>query len=142
MSTVSAAPARSAGYRRGASSSSISAENLPPRTLARAGREVRDLIKNPPEGIKLVVDNDTGMPSNLGEIVVRGYSVLDCLMLSLLVCQRRQTAIVSCLKLLLSKNSPKRSVAPQASSVPWFMEGKPDRRNRNGIILDELITYQ
>jgi hypothetical protein len=34
------------------------------------GREVRDLIKNPPEGIRLVVDNETGMPASLGEVVV------------------------------------------------------------------------
>jgi len=30
---------------------------------------VRDLIKNPPEGVSLVVDNETGLPANLGEIV-------------------------------------------------------------------------
>lgn len=79
MSTPVTGPARSSLYRQysrgssgGASSSSI--ENLPPRTLSRVSREVRDLIKSPPEGIRLVVDNDTGLPANLGEIVV---SVVD-----------------------------------------------------------------
>ena len=41
-----------------------SSENLPPRTLARVSREVRDLHKNPPEGVRLV-DQQT-----LGEVVV------------------------------------------------------------------------
>lgn len=58
----------SRGSSGGASSSSI--ENLPPRTLSRVAREVRDLIKSPPEGIRLVLDNETGLPANLGEIVV------------------------------------------------------------------------
>ena len=58
-------------YSRGSNGgSSSSIENLPPRTLARVAREVRDLIKSPPEGIQLVVDNETGLPANLGEIVV------------------------------------------------------------------------
>lgn len=57
-------------YSRSSSTGSInSVENLPPRTLARVGREVRDLIKCPPEGINLVVDQETGLPSSLGEIV-------------------------------------------------------------------------
>ncbi|KAG7346560.1 ubiquitin-conjugating enzyme [Nitzschia inconspicua] len=51
------------------SSSSSSIENLPPRTLSRVTKEVRELIKNPPEGIRLVVDHETGLPSSLGEIV-------------------------------------------------------------------------
>lgn len=42
-----------------------STENLPPRTLARVSREVRDLHKNPPEGVRLI-DQQT-----LGEVVVR-----------------------------------------------------------------------
>jgi hypothetical protein len=74
MSSSTAATARASLYRqysRGSSgSSSSSIENLPPRTLARVGREVRDLIKNPPEGIRLVVDDETGMPASLGEVVV------------------------------------------------------------------------
>jgi len=37
--------------------------------LARVAREVRDLIQNPPEGVRLVVDDDTGLPANLGEVV-------------------------------------------------------------------------
>ena len=46
-------------------------ENLPPRTLARVARDVRDLVKNPPEGVRLVVDEESGMPGSLAEIVVR-----------------------------------------------------------------------
>lgn len=49
---------------------SSSSENLPPKTLARVGREIRDLHKGPPEGIHLVVDSDTGLPNNLGEVLV------------------------------------------------------------------------
>jgi hypothetical protein len=56
------------------SSSSSSIENLPPRTLSRVSKEVRELIKNPPEGIRLVVDHETGLPSSLGEIVVSKIS--------------------------------------------------------------------
>jgi hypothetical protein len=57
-------------YTRAGSSSSAT-ENLPPRTLARVAREVRDLHKNPPENVRLVVDPATGMPNNLGELMVR-----------------------------------------------------------------------
>lgn len=52
------------------SSSGSSSENLPPRTLARVAREIRDLHKNPPEGVRLVVDGASGVPSSLGEVVV------------------------------------------------------------------------
>lgn len=52
-------------------SSAMASENLPPRTLARLAREVRDLQKNPPEGIQLAVDSDTGVPEKLSEITVR-----------------------------------------------------------------------
>lgn len=75
MASSTAGVARGTLYRQysrgsnGGSSSSI--ENLPPRSISRVAREVRDLIKNSPEGVKLVVDNETGMPSNLGEVVVR-----------------------------------------------------------------------
>lgn len=62
-------------HRSNSSSSSI--ENLPPRTLARVSKEVRELIKNPPEGVRLVVDIETGLPASLGEIVVRSFSVID-----------------------------------------------------------------
>jgi hypothetical protein len=48
-------------------------ENLPPRTLARVARDVRDLVKSPPEGVRLVVDEETGMPGSLAEIVVRYF---------------------------------------------------------------------
>jgi hypothetical protein len=83
-STMSSSPssgvARSSLYRpyhrsNSTSSSSSSLENLPPRTLSRVTREVRELIKNPPEGIRLVVDNETGLPSSLGEIVVSRNSI-------------------------------------------------------------------
>jgi hypothetical protein len=53
-----------------AAASARSCENLPPRTLARLAREVRDLYTNPPEGLRLVVDNDSGLPGNLGELTV------------------------------------------------------------------------
>lgn len=57
-------------YSRSNSTGSISSiENLPPRTLARVAKEVRDLMKSPPDGISLVVDSETGLPSSLGEIV-------------------------------------------------------------------------
>jgi hypothetical protein len=72
MASSTAGPARASLYRqysRG-SAGGGSIENLPPRTLARVAREVRDLIQSPPEGIRLVVDEDTGLPSNLGEVVV------------------------------------------------------------------------
>ena len=75
MSTATPGPARASLFRqysRGSSGgvSSASIENLPPRTLSRVSKEVRDLIKSPPEGIRLVVDTETGLPTNLGEIVV------------------------------------------------------------------------
>ena len=53
--------------------SGTSSENLPPRILARVAREIRDLHKNPPEGVRLVVDPDTGCPDNLGEIMVSDF---------------------------------------------------------------------
>eukprot|EP00566_Odontella_aurita_P017172 CAMPEP_0113545830 /NCGR_PEP_ID=MMETSP0015_2-20120614/11475_1 /TAXON_ID=2838 /ORGANISM="Odontella" /LENGTH=270 /DNA_ID=CAMNT_0000446231 /DNA_START=285 /DNA_END=1097 /DNA_ORIENTATION=+ /assembly_acc=CAM_ASM_000160 len=49
-------------------SGSGSAENLPPRTLSRVAREVRSLLKDPPEGVKLVVDPETGTPASLAEL--------------------------------------------------------------------------
>lgn len=51
-------------------SNTVSTENLPPRTLARVSREVRDMIKTVPEGTKLIVDSETGLPQNLGELMV------------------------------------------------------------------------
>jgi len=36
--------------------------------MARVAREVRDLIKEAPEGTKLVVDSESGLPASLGEI--------------------------------------------------------------------------
>jgi len=46
----------------------MSSENLHPRTLTRVAREVRNLHKNPPEGIQLVVDSETGVPASLAEV--------------------------------------------------------------------------
>ena len=69
-------------YSRSSSTGSISSvENLPPRTIARVAKEVRDLMKAPPGGITLVVDPETGMPSSLGEIVVSSCSRLQRLSL-------------------------------------------------------------
>ena len=51
-------------------STNSNSENLPPRTLARVAREVRNLQKSPPEGISLVVDPETGCAESLGEIFV------------------------------------------------------------------------
>lgn len=44
---------------------------LSQRTRARLQREVISLIKKPPEGIVLVVDSETGLPSNLSELVAQ-----------------------------------------------------------------------
>jgi hypothetical protein len=76
MASSTAGAARGSSYRqysRGSSSSSI--ENLPPRTLARVAREVRDLHKSPPEGVRLVVDSETGVPSSLGEVLVSSMTL-------------------------------------------------------------------
>ena len=63
-------------YSRQSSTGSISSvEHLPPRTIARVSKEVRDLIKTPPGGISLVVDPETGMPSSLGEVVVSLFHI-------------------------------------------------------------------
>ena len=63
-------------YSRSTSTGSISSvENLPPRTIARVSKEVRDLVKSPPGGISLVVDPETGMPSSLGEVVVSFFNL-------------------------------------------------------------------
>ena len=52
------------------SSAARSSENLPPRTLARVAREVKSLLSNPPDGIKLVTDPETGMPTSLDSLMV------------------------------------------------------------------------
>lgn len=81
MASSSTGVARGSSYlpysRTNSGSSSSSLENLPPRTLSRVAKEVRDLVKNPPEGIRLVVDGETGLPSSLGEIVVRGFYLVE-----------------------------------------------------------------
>ena len=67
-------------YDRSTSSSSSSigssSENLPPKALSRVAREVRDLIKKPEEGVKLVVDSETGTPSSLAELTVRTFHMM------------------------------------------------------------------
>uniref|UniRef100_A0A7S2YQP1 E2 ubiquitin-conjugating enzyme n=1 Tax=Entomoneis paludosa TaxID=265537 RepID=A0A7S2YQP1_9STRA len=45
-------------YRQYSTSNTASSENLPPRTLARVARELRNLHKSPPEGVRLIVDSD------------------------------------------------------------------------------------
>ena len=55
------------------STNNMSIENLPPRTLARVSREVRDMVKQVPDGTKLILDSETGLPQNLGEIMVSEY---------------------------------------------------------------------
>jgi ubiquitin-conjugating enzyme E2 S len=52
-----------------ASKGNSMSESLAPKTLARVGKEVRDLIKNPPEGCKLIVDPETGLPHALNELM-------------------------------------------------------------------------
>lgn len=64
MSTYSTSAAVAAS-----SSKSLSETALPPRTLARVSREIRDLMKNAPEGTKLILDPETGMPPSLSEIM-------------------------------------------------------------------------
>ena len=46
---------------------------LPQRARARVQREVLNLLKNAPEGIKLIVDPETGLPPSLNEIVVSSH---------------------------------------------------------------------
>ena len=47
-----------------------SAENLAPRVLGRVAREVRNLLRDPPGGVRLVLDPETGMPPSLDCLVV------------------------------------------------------------------------
>jgi hypothetical protein len=58
-------------------SSSTTTENLPPKTIARLVREVRDLVQiksgEGVEGVRLIVDLDSGLPTNLGELAVCNY---------------------------------------------------------------------
>jgi hypothetical protein len=70
MSSSPVSSARSVYRQYTATGGSVNSENLPPRTLARLAREVRDLHKNPPDNVKLVVDGDSGLPANLGELMV------------------------------------------------------------------------
>lgn len=61
--------ARSLYRQYSSGTATCSSENLPPRTLTRLAREIRDLHKQPPEGIRLVVDEDSGLPTNMGELM-------------------------------------------------------------------------
>mmetsp|Transcript_56059 Transcript_56059/g.65480 ORF Transcript_56059/g.65480 Transcript_56059/m.65480 type:complete len:266 (+) Transcript_56059:141-938(+) len=49
------------------------AENLPPKTLSKVAREIRDLHRNPPEGVRLVLDdnsaNISSQSNSLSEIM-------------------------------------------------------------------------
>jgi hypothetical protein len=56
------------------SSSGSSSENLPPRTLARLAREIRDIHKDTPDGINLILDGDCG--GSLGELVVSELNLI------------------------------------------------------------------
>lgn len=57
-------------YRQYSSSHSVSSENLPPRTLARVARELRNLHKSPPEGVRLVADDDDTLSNgNLEQVL-------------------------------------------------------------------------
>lgn len=67
MSTVTTSGSTHRQYSRSVSGGN-SSENLPPRTLARIARELRDLHKNTPEGIKLSLDGDCS--GSLGELLV------------------------------------------------------------------------
>jgi hypothetical protein len=44
-----------------------------PRTAARVVRDVQELLKHPEEGVRLMVDEATGLPANLRELTVRFY---------------------------------------------------------------------
>jgi len=57
-------------FFQSSSSSYTCSDKLPPKTIARLVREVRDLITKSPEGAKLVIDHDTSMPSSLYDIQV------------------------------------------------------------------------
>lgn len=56
-------------YSASSQGKNLISENLPPRTLARVSREVREMMRNPAEGTKLVIDPDTGLPPSLHEIM-------------------------------------------------------------------------
>lgn len=49
--------------------------NIAPRTAARLAREVRNLLTSPEDGVRLVVDEATGLPSSLKELTVRCFTV-------------------------------------------------------------------
>jgi hypothetical protein len=44
---------------------------LAPRTAARVVRDVQELLRNPEAGVRLIVDEATGLPANLRELTVR-----------------------------------------------------------------------
>ena len=47
---------------------SVSAENLPPRILQRVAREVMQLHKSPPDGVRLTMNESSSSSASLGEI--------------------------------------------------------------------------
>lgn len=49
---------------------------MAPRTAARIAREVQELLKSPETGVRLIVDEATGMPASLQEITVRVFRPL------------------------------------------------------------------
>jgi hypothetical protein len=51
---------------------------LPQRTRVRVQREIINLLKNAPEGTKLIVDPETGLPPSLSEIVVSYKLYQEC----------------------------------------------------------------
>ena len=102
--TTMSVPSARAVYRQYSSSSNTngSSENLPPRTLTRLAREVRDLHKNPPEGLRLVVDDESGVPTNLSELMVRV-----CLRLKAMVTRAKPIVVF----LLILRRLAKRSMS-------------------------------
>jgi hypothetical protein len=44
---------------------------LTPQTATRLAREVRDLLMKPESGVRLIVDEATGLPNSLQELTVR-----------------------------------------------------------------------
>jgi hypothetical protein len=62
---------RPSNHRNMATSSKVRNDSvLPQRTRVRVQREIINLLKNAPEGTKLIVDPETGLPPSLTEIVV------------------------------------------------------------------------
>lgn len=54
-------------YRQYSSTGTTSSENLPPRTLARVARELRNLHKNPPDGVRMIIDGENSSSSGVSD---------------------------------------------------------------------------